>query len=283
MAQPIIVDNVEYEGETLSEEEAVLFDLSFDRYIAPFRTSYERTLQAPPITNSPGAAGAIPTTVIKTSYAPMDEISVLLHERKDHIQSALMIAKNLIGGVFKGVAGHGPELVISILAPWHILRKATVALENPSESWDNFQNNVAAVIPATAATLTGGATWLGVGQNGWIGWGALNATAANIDKRVLVCIVGFCELSQNRPARSVQFQVDNITFVPTQLQPSMVLAPTTGRVPLVPSKTYIFPPRSQVTGTVYADGPLASILVPIGVAIGQASYMNQHFQTTVTL
>ncbi len=275
--QPIVVDGVEFQGEILDQDESDAFDYAYDRFMAPVDNEFERTFADPTVPNSQAQSQTVQTAVLRKTYkTETNYVSAMFQQRKEHVRNGVMIAKNLIGGAFKGVAGHGPELNMSWLQSWHLLRKATTAAETPSETWANYQDTSA------SGTFTN-APSSAAGSSNWLGWGSTNSTNINIDKRALVCILGFTIYDANRFVRSVKFTVDGVAMIPTQFQPYVQVAFNSGRAPFVPSKTYIFGPKANLGATIYVDQTSPVILVPLGFVIGQASYLINEIQTTVTL
>lgn len=287
MTASLIVNGVEFQGTPLSSEEQVAFDAAMDLYIAPLVHKREKTLsQVVDSTPQVGQQSAPQPTVVERDVTEAwDGIAQLYQDHRADIYAAVQIAKTTLSGTFKGISGLGQELVISHLAPWHILRKATAAAETPSETWDNLQSAAAS---GTIVGFSGGLPVWVVAANNYLGWGAANATAANMDKRALVLVLGYTELLSNGaggfPLRSIQFVVNGTTWGPTQLHPTTNLAPNNGRYPIVPAYSPILiGPRGVYSATVYSAEATASIPVILGVTIGQASYMNNHVLATVSL
>jgi hypothetical protein len=282
MPRKILVDNIEYEGAILSDDEDRIFDAHFNSLIATSSRRIE--LLYPDVREVAAAPATAPLTGTSASLArgeldrqPIQEKHVitpnsylgdLYMAKREHLKAAVMIGKESLAGVFKGIDGRGTELVFSAINAWHILRDQT-ATETPANAWNNF-------------LATQNAAWAS-GNNNWLGFGATNSTNANIDKRCMVVIIGYAMLGVNRALQLVQLQVDTITFQPTILHPYMYLAPNQGRVPIVHAKTQVLAPKANYLGTVRADSAQVATIIALGMTIGQGSFMINRYLATVTL
>lgn len=285
MADAIRIENDgdAFTATPLSDTELRVFDRTYDQIVARTAALVEQSMSRP-WKNADWAEtnpDNLPqVSAEKRSKYAVSRVSELMQSRKLHALWGVMIAKNyLLNSVFKGVHGGGTEVVMSHIRSFNLLRMAVTATETPTATWDNFKSATSYV-----TNTNQGAPWAsfasptsGVPNGGtdyWIGQGSNNASVVNIDKRVCIVIFGFADLGSQRPLDSVQLRVNTTTYSPTVLFDEVALAPSDYRVPIVASRTFIIPPRAQVSGWVFANNPVSSYLIPIGVAIGEANYIN---------
>lgn len=275
----IDLEGVNYQGEGLDDDENLAFDLAFDRYLAPLFDQVDLTYAD--VTTTAGSSG---TTDLNTNSVtrqaqlerrvkiPQDVISQTYQARKEVARAAVAIAKTQLNGAFRGLYGSQNELVISEINSWHLLRTAN-ATEQPAPSWQSWSSSTG---------FTGaGAAWA-QGADNWIGYSTSNATAIHIDKNALIVVLGYVDAAAISPVQSVRLQVGNVTYTPTILKTKMSMAGANYRVPIVPAKTQILPPRTTVLGTIYNDNAIVSELIAIGFTIALADYANNAYLGSVS-
>lgn len=273
MPEELVIDGKSINLGILSETEKSIFNEHFDRYIAPMYDQIELTIGSPPDPTTSSTVNQ-QLSLEKRVRIPADVLSQLLQSRKDHVRSGVAAAKSVFtSAVFKGVEGAGSDIVFGPIRAWHILRTTDAGAETTTQGWDLWNGAVATLTPTA---------WAQFADN-WIGWGANNGTAINIDRRALIVVLGFAELSENSPVESIQLQINGDTMTPTSLQQNVQLAPSDSRVPIVPCRTVILRPGDAVLGTAYTDISQISKLIAVGVTIGTANYMNNHRLATVQL
>lgn len=271
MAQ-IMMDGIDYQGDELSADELRVFNQHFDRYLAPLYSEVDLVTSAP-------ADGSDPSTMERRRLIPEGAIARMIQQRKDHVRMSIMVAKRMVGGTFKGIDGRGTEVVFGPIRPWHILRSAATAAETCSIAWGAISGTGGGAIAAwaTGNTLSGGAS------DYWIGYSTNNTTPINIDKRLLMLVMGYSSIGPDHVVESVQLTVDSTTYQPTTIDIPLSLAPSDYRVSYVAAKSQIISPRAQVLGTVATSAAQIDTLQVIGVSTGQAALMIQQYTAAPTL
>lgn len=191
-----------------------------------------------------------------------DPVANLMKAYRGHLFAAARVAKNALNNpVFAGVEGGTTQMLVQELQAWHIMR-TTATTETPAKNW--------------LYTLT-------VDEDYWIGYGADNLLAANIDKDACPVIIGIADLTANRAVRAVKIKVGDADYKPIGLE-RLQLAPAQDRVPVMAIKTLILTPRQIVQARTYSDAAITNgKLVLIGLTYGLGSYLTNLYKTTVTL
>ena len=112
----------------------------------------------------------------------------IIKDAKTHIKGAAMIAKLLLNSHIESHSNSGGIYMMPI-QPWHLLRSQSEA-ETPVEFWGDYQKG------AEGGDLVYEVTRVAQGELNWVGYGMNNGKNINIDKKMLICIVGYENISE---------------------------------------------------------------------------------------
>lgn len=206
--------------------------------------------------------------------APDSFCSWLLENNFPKVQGALEVAKERFDAPFTGISAGDSEIGIQKIRPGHILRidnapTGTPSTETPSNSWKS-----SAVSP-TAFTA---------GLDYWIGWGAGNTTAVNIDRElcILPLAIGFTQ----GVAPVVEELVIKVggTEYPVQVARDAWFADNKFGIRVTPIRPFLLSPKATCLVQVHSIAASTDQeLVLLGVTFGLGRKLRKATYTAVDL
>lgn len=176
----------------------------------------------------------------------------LFEQNRVEIQAALAVAKMKIAATFRGIEASSSELGVRLIRAGDIMR-TTGTTEAPSNDW-TF---------AFAA-----------GSGNWLGFSATNGTDLNIDKRMLMLVLGVMFTQGTSPVvEDIQWKIGGQTF-PMEVIRHAWVADNENRVRIASIRPKILSPKQTIN--VQARTTLAGTneLTVVGLTFGLGSFLN---------
>jgi len=188
---------------------------------------------------------------------------------KESIESAVMVAKSKLEAPFNGILAGDSQIGVQLIRPGHIMR-GTGATETPLNTWDSF------------GITSGGGAFVS-GSDNWIGYGADNATAVNIDKEALLTPMGIMFSQGQAPVVSeVRFQIGETTYPVTGLRNAFV-ADTPNRIRAVRFHPLLMEPKQTVLGVAWSESGGRQEMQLLGLTFGLGRFLRQQSYSSVSV
>lgn len=177
----------------------------------------------------------------------------LFERNRVEVQAALAVAKFKIQATFRGISAGTSELGVRLIRAGDIMR-TTGGTETPNNNWE-FAFGTA-------------------GNNNFIGFGTSNGTAINIDKRILILVLGAMFTQGGSPvAEDFSWQIGGTTF-PMEVIRHAWVSDNENRVRVAALRPKILSPKQTVYTQVRTSLVATNELVLVGLTFGLGSYLN---------
>jgi len=185
----------------------------------------------------------------------------LLNFNWQSIIGALQVAKEQFKQPFRGILATDSEIGVQLIRPGHVMR-TTDTTETPANDW---------TFSFTAD------------EDYWVGFGTNNTTAANIDKELLLLLLGVQFTQGNQPTvEELYIQIGETVYAPYVIRqawqadnPNRVRAQRIHPLLIEPKQTLLVQTYSILAGT--------NELVLLGLAFGPGRFLRKTSYTAVAL
>ena len=185
----------------------------------------------------------------------------LLNFNWQSIIGALQVAKEQFKQPFRGILATDSEIGVQLIRPGHVMR-TTDTTETPANDW--------------TFTFTADGDY-------WVGFGTNNTTAANIDKELLLLLLGVQFTQGNQPTvEELYIQIGETVYAPYVIRqawqadnPNRVRAQRIHPLLIEPKQTLLVQTYSILAGT--------NELVLLGLAFGPGRFLRKTSYTAVAL
>lgn len=177
------------------------------------------------------------------------------------IIGAAEVAKDKFKATFKGVGASDSEIALQKIRPGHILR-TTGATEAPQNDW--------------LFTFT-------ADSDNWVGYGAANGTAINIDRELLLLCLGVVFTQPQQPVvEEIRVTVGN-TVYPVEVIRDAFTADNKWRIRGTPLRPKLLVPKATTFWEVYSIAAGQNELVILGLAFGLGRLLRLREPSTVSV
>jgi hypothetical protein len=188
-----------------------------------------------------------------------DVLTSLYRDNQAKILGAAEVAKHELAAVFRGISAGDGEIGLNSIRAGYI-KRSTSSTETPDWDW-TF---------AFAA-----------GNDNWIGYDTNNATAVNIDSRLLVLWLAVMWTSGNSPVvEDLQFQIGGTTYPMESVRGAWV-ADNNNNIRIARIRPKMLPPKSTLLVSSRETNAGTNELVAIGLAFGTGAFLRLAAPTTV--
>lgn len=178
-------------------------------------------------------------------------LSSLFRENERKVIGAAEVAKEKLDAPFTGLSAGDSEFGMQLIRPGHVLR-TTGSTETCETTW--------------IRTLT-------ADDDYWIGYGTNNTTAVNIDKRLLVLVLGVTFTSGNAPVSEELYLTVGSTTYPVMVLRNGWWADNPNGVRFTRIRPLIFVPKTTVLGRTYQELAGEQELVLVGISFGMGDLL----------
>ena len=178
----------------------------------------------------------------------------------EKIKGALEVAKSKFESTFAGMAASDSMIAMQDIRPGHILR-STGATETPANDW-------------TVSFTADGDYWVGYGTN--------NTTAINIDKELLLLLLGVWFTQGVQPVVEELLVQVGQTAYPVEVIRDAWVADNDWKIRAIPIKPLLLVPKDTCLIQSYSILAATQELVLVGVAFGMGRLLRQASYSSVS-
>lgn len=211
---------------------------------------------------SPAEASVLERDVFKNIAGGSSFLRSLFEDNREGIVGAAKIAKAYFKSPFAGMAASDGQFGVQQIRPGHI-KRTTAATEAASNTW-NF-----------TFTSGAGADWLGYSSN--------NRTALNIDKELLMLVLGVAFSQGGAPlVEEIRWQVGDRTYPETVIRNAW-LADTPSQIRAARTYPMLLLPKDTLLATVTAFQTGDNELVVLGLSFGMGRFLRNTSYSSISL